>query len=88
MPTMTVGTKSVDIIQHWKRLNPEAARFLLPIQTKKQYEAAVRLLEENFDDETLEPFLQVLAERIEAYENEHFPIPVATPAEVLAFLIE
>ena len=88
MPSMTLGTKSVDVIQDWKQLSPEAAQLLLPIRTKRQYEAAVKVLEENFDDETLEPFLQVLAERIETYEHEHFPMPSATPAEILAFLIE
>jgi HTH-type transcriptional regulator / antitoxin HigA len=88
MPTMTLGTKSVDIIQNWKQLSPEAAQFLLPIQTKKHYEAAMKLLEENFSDKTLEPFLQALAERIEAYEEKHFPISDATPGEVLAFLME
>jgi HTH-type transcriptional regulator / antitoxin HigA len=88
MPNMTSGTKSVDIVKSWKRMSPEAAQFLLPIQTKKQYEAAAMLFEENFHDEALEPFLQVLAERIEAYEERHFPVPDTTAGEILAFLME
>ena len=32
--------------------------------------------------------LRYLAEQIEAYENEHYPIPPASPAEVLRFLMD
>jgi HTH-type transcriptional regulator / antitoxin HigA len=88
MPSTMLGTKRSSVIQDWKRVSPEAASFLLPIQTKKQYEAALELLEENFADNSLEPFLQVLAERIEAYETKHFPMPEATSGELLAFLLE
>ncbi len=88
MPTMMLGTKRDSVVQNWKKVSPEAASFLLPIETKKQYETALELLEAYFDDETLEPFLQVLAERIEVYESKHFPIPDASSGEVLAFLLE
>jgi HTH-type transcriptional regulator / antitoxin HigA len=88
MPTMMLGTRSDSIVQNWKKVSPEAAKFLLPIETKKQYETALELLEAYFHDEALEPFLQVLVERIEAYESKHFPIPDATSGEVLAFLLD
>lgn len=88
MPSMTLGTRSDSVVQNWKKVSPEAAKFLLPIETKKQYEAALELLEAYFADETLEPFLHVLAERIEAYESKHFPIPDAMAGEVLAFLLD
>jgi HTH-type transcriptional regulator/antitoxin HigA len=82
------GTKRDSVIQNWRQISPEATKFLLPIKTKKEYQYALELLEENFTDETLEPFLHVLSERIEAYEQTHFPIPEATSGEVLAFLME
>jgi HTH-type transcriptional regulator / antitoxin HigA len=58
------------------------------VVTEKDYQAALQLLEQHFDDESTEPFLQILAELIEAYENEHFPIPDVTTGEVLAFLLD
>jgi HTH-type transcriptional regulator / antitoxin HigA len=85
---MMPGTKRDSVVQNWKKISPEAASFLLPIETKKQYETALELLEAYFDDESTGPFLQVLAERVEAYETKHFPIPDATTGEVLAFLLE
>jgi HTH-type transcriptional regulator / antitoxin HigA len=88
MPSTMLGTKRDRVIQNWKRISPEAARFLLPIRTKKDYQQALELLEETFFDETLEPFLQVLSERIETYEEAHFPMPEASAGEVLAFLME
>lgn len=88
MPSTMSGTKNADVIQNWRKVSSEAASFLLPIKTKKQYEAALGLLEQHFHDESLEPFLQVLAERIETYEQEHFPMPDASQGEILAFLME
>jgi HTH-type transcriptional regulator / antitoxin HigA len=83
-----LGIKRDKVVQNWKRMSPEAARFLLPIRTKKDYNYALGLLEETFGDETLESFVHVLSERIEVYEQEHFPIPDASAGEVLAFLME
>jgi HTH-type transcriptional regulator / antitoxin HigA len=88
MPSTMLGTKRDNVLKSWKRISPEAARFLLPIRTKKDYHYALGLLEETFADETLEPFVHVLSERIEAYEQDHFSIPDASAGEVLAFLIE
>lgn len=88
MPNTMSGTRSDSVVRDWKKIRPEAASFSLPIETKKQYEAALELLETYFHDETLGPFLQVLAERVEAYETKHFPIPDASSGEVLAFLLE
>jgi HTH-type transcriptional regulator / antitoxin HigA len=88
MPSMTLGIKRDSVVQNWKQMSPEAARFLLPIRTKKDYQRALALLEDNFFDKTLEPFLRVLTERIEAYEQEHYPMSEATAGEVLTFLME
>jgi HTH-type transcriptional regulator / antitoxin HigA len=88
MPSTMLGIKRDKVLQDWKRMSPEAARFLLPIRTKKDYNYALELLEETFGDETLEPFVHILSERIEVYEQEHLPIPDASAGEVLAFLME
>ena len=88
MPSTMLGTKRDSVVQSWKRISPEAARFLLPIRTKKDYQHALELLESTFLDETLEPFVHVLSGHIETYEQTHFPIPEATTGEVIAFLME
>jgi hypothetical protein len=69
MSSTVAGTKRDNVIQNWKRVSPEATRFLLPIRTKQGYRQALELLEEAFSDESLEPFLQVLSEPIEASQH-------------------
>lgn len=48
------------------------------------------LLDEIGDDENhpLAEVLDYLADQVKAYEDEHFPIPAATPKEVLRFLMQ
>ena len=88
MPSTMLGTRKDSVVKNWKRVSPEAARFLLPIRTRKDYHHALELLETTFSDESLKPFVHVLSGHIEAYEQEHFPIPDASAGEVIAFLME
>lgn len=62
-----------------------------PIKSKKDYEAALRRLEQIFDatpgskhgDE-----LEILGILIEHYEKEHFPIELPDPIEAIQFRME
>jgi HTH-type transcriptional regulator/antitoxin HigA len=45
-----------------------------------------RLLEEN-PDEGIQEYLEVLSDLVEAYEEEHYPIPDASEADVLRELM-
>jgi HTH-type transcriptional regulator / antitoxin HigA len=62
-----------------------------PIHNEQDYEAALRALDVVFDAEPGTPEgdrLEVLSVLIEAYENEHHPIPPADPIELIAFYME
>lgn len=75
--------------EHWQAIGP-----LLTIRSERDYEAAVArlgsLLEEIGDDEThpLYGLLDTLGTLIEAYEEEHVPIPEASGPEALEYLME
>lgn len=62
-----------------------------PIKTKKDYEQALKRLEEVFDAKkgTAEgDELEVLSILIEKYEDEHFPIGLPDPIEAIKFRME
>jgi HTH-type transcriptional regulator/antitoxin HigA len=75
--------------EHWQAIGP-----LLTIRSERDYDAAVArlgsLLEEIGDDERhpLYGFLDTLGTLIQAYEEEHVPIPEASGPEVLEYLME
>lgn len=75
--------------EHWLAIGP-----LLTIRSDRDHAIAVErvhaLLEEIGDDEQhpLYGLLDTLGTLIHAYEEEHVPIPEASGAEVLEFLIE
>ena len=89
---MNVTAKDIasEAVSHWKYLAPA----LTAPQSEGDYKHLVAVLDEVLDaggaDETSP--LAVLAERIgelvEVYETEHHPIPDASPADVLAFLMD
>ncbi len=57
----------------------------------KQARAVIDVLVEEVGDNEDHPLAEVLdylADRVKAYEDEHFPIPDAEPREVLRFLME
>jgi HTH-type transcriptional regulator / antitoxin HigA len=75
--------------EHWQAIGP-----LLTIRSERDYDAAVTrlgaLLDEIGDDEQhpLYGFLDTLGTLIQAYEEEHVPIPDASGPEVLEYLME
>lgn len=64
------------------------------VHTEEEYAQAMTviniLLDATRGDENhpLTDVLDYLASQVEAYEDEHFPIPEATPREVLLFLMD
>jgi len=74
---------------HWANIAP-----LLSIRNEREYNAAVKRLNQLLDsigDNAKHPLyglLDTLGTLIELYEAEHYPIPSATGAEVLQFLME
>lgn len=84
---MTLVTKELEI--HWANIAP-----LLSIRNEREYNAAVKrlneLLDEIGDDEKhpLYGLLDTLGTLIHIYEEEHYPIPDSTGAEVLRFLMD
>jgi HTH-type transcriptional regulator / antitoxin HigA len=84
---MTLVTKELE--SHWANIAP-----LLSIRNEREYNAAVKRLNELLDEigdnekHPLYGLLDTLGTLIEIYEEEHYPIPDATGAEVLRFLLE
>ncbi|OFY66296.1 MAG: hypothetical protein A3H98_02735 [Bacteroidetes bacterium RIFCSPLOWO2_02_FULL_36_8] len=61
------------------------------IKTKKDYEKAIKFLEEIFDSQpgTIEgDELELLSVLIEKYEDEHYPISPPDPVEAIKFRLE
>ena len=74
---------------YWENISP-----LLTIRDEREYEDAVermnQLLDEIGEDEShpLYSLLDTLGTLIQAYEEEHYPIPDAKGADVLRFLMD
>lgn len=84
---MTLATKELE--KHWANIAP-----LLTIRNEREYNAAVKRLNELLDEigdnekHPLYGLLDTLGMLIHIYEEGHYPIPDATGAEVLRFLME
>lgn len=84
---MTLTTKELEI--HWANIGP-----LLSIRNEHEYNAAVKRLNELLDEigdnekHLLYGLLDTLGTLVEIYEEENYPIPDATGAEVLRFLMD
>ena len=68
-------------------------RFLLvPIRNESHLDQAAAIVDELTGKDRLSPeeeqYLDVISDLIEKYEEEHFPVGPASPAEVLQFLME
>ena len=78
-----------EIQTHWLNIAP-----LLTIRNEREYNAAVKRLNELLDEigdnekHPLYSLLDTLGTLVHAYEEEHYPIPDATGAEVLRFLMD
>ena len=62
-----------------------------PIKTNSDYETALKEIERLFDAEPGTPDgdrLEVLSTLVEAYEDEHYPIPLPDPIEAIYYFIE
>src|SRR5690242_8641046 len=74
---------------HWINIAP-----LLTIRNEREYDAAVKRLNELLDEigtdekHPLYSLLDTLATLIHAYEEENYPIPTSSGADVLRFLME
>jgi len=84
---MTLVTEELQV--HWTNIAP-----LLTVRNEREYNAAVKRLNELLDEiggnekHPLYGLLDTLGTLIQIYEEEHYPIPDATGAEVLRFLME
>ncbi len=82
------------ILERWEAFNTIAGPYLEPITTPAEYEAADALLNDisdrmsSSDDRQYINLFRLLAARIQAWEDEHEPLPSSTPHELLAFLLE
>ena len=74
---------------HWTNIAP-----LLTIRNEREYNAAVKRLNELIDEigtnekHPLYSLLDTLGTLIHAYEEENYPIPSATGAEVLRYMMD
>lgn len=62
-----------------------------PIKSEADYEAALAEIEALFDakpDTARGDRLEVLATLVEAYEDQHFPIPAPDPVEAIRYFME
>jgi HTH-type transcriptional regulator/antitoxin HigA len=84
---MTLVTEELQT--HWINIAP-----LLSVRNEREYNAAVKRLNELLDEigdnekHPLYGFLDTLGTLIQIYEEEHYPIPEASGAEVLRFLMD
>jgi len=84
---MTLATNELQI--HWQNIAP-----LLTVRNEREYNAAVKRLNELLDEigedekHPLYSLLDTLSTLIEAYEEEYYPIPESSGADVLRYLME
>ncbi|GER78731.1 MAG: helix-turn-helix domain-containing protein [Anaerolineales bacterium] len=84
---MTFATPELQT--HWQTIAP-----VLTIRNEQEYNAAVKRLNELLDEigadekHPLYSLLDTLSTLIEAYEEEHHPIPEANGSDVLRFLMD
>lgn len=84
---MTLETEKIKI--HWANISP-----LLTIRNEKEYNTAVKRLNELLDEigtnenHPLYSLLDTLGTLIHAYEEEHYPIPDVSGADVLRFFMD
>ena len=91
---MPVLENSDTIFRTWKKVDEVAHDYLMPIETKAQYKAALKLLEslwEKVGEDATSPYgslFTLLSERIAAYEAKTIPFDNLTPAKILEYLFE
>ncbi len=74
---------------HWPTIRP-----LLTIRNEREYDRAVKRLNELLDEigtnerHPLYSFMDTLGTLIEAYEEEHYPVPASSGVDMLRHLME
>jgi HTH-type transcriptional regulator/antitoxin HigA len=85
--SLTLERKKLNTV--WKQVGP-----ILTVDSPASYRHACRLLDDLVDEigsderHPLAGLMDTLGTLIEAWENEHHPMPDAKPRQVLAFLME
>jgi len=80
---------TADLKTHWSTIRP-----LLTIRNEREYDRAVKLLNELLDEigtnerHPLYSFMDTLGTLIEAYEEEYHPVPASRGADMLRYLME
>lgn len=62
-----------------------------PIKTKKDYDAALKIIDELWEAKPNTPngdMLDILTTLVEVYEQKHYPVPPPDPIEAIKFRIE
>ncbi len=78
-----------DLKTHWPTIRP-----LLTIRNEREYDRAVKRLNELLDEigtnerHPLYSFMDTLGTLIEAYEEEHYPVPSSSGVDMLRHLME
>ncbi len=91
---MPVLENADTIFRNWKKVDEVAHDYLMPIETKVQYKAALKLLEslwEKVGEDAKSPYgslFTLLTERIATYEARHTPFENPTPAKLLEYLLD
>lgn len=84
-----MSTFTPDIQHHWSAIGP-----LLTIRNEREYDLAVERLNGLLDEvgtdaqHPLYTLLDTLGTLLQAYEEQHYPIPDSSGAEVLRFLMD
>ena len=84
---MSVITR--DVKRHWAAISP-----LFSLHNEQEYEAAIKRLEQLIDEigteeqHPLYELLDTLGTVVHAYEEQHHPMPNASGAEMLRFLMD
>jgi HTH-type transcriptional regulator/antitoxin HigA len=82
-------TSIAELKTHWSTIRP-----LLTIRNEREYDRAVKLLNELLDEigtnerHPLYSFMDTLGTLIEAYEEKHHPVPASSGAEMLRYFME
>lgn len=80
---------TTDLKTHWLTIRP-----LLTIRNEREYDRAVKLLNELLDEigtnerHPLYSFMDTLGTLVEAYEEEHHPVSASSGADILRYLME
>ncbi len=80
---------TTDLKTHWPTIRP-----LLTIRNEREYDRAVKRLNELLDEigtnerHPLYSFMDTLGTLIEAYEEEHHPVPASSGADMLRYFME